>query len=228
MRAPTFHADFLSSVIARKSALPRNWSEEIDILLMDFNTDSSLAELTETLLSVAVAIVKQNADLRDDEIRQKVCTHLKFVVKCWAMDQNEGEEGEVVDPEQFERVRKIVMANQKLWNFTEAEIAETFSGEIIPIGKAFEKVKTDSNSVDRNVNERKKLIAELYADKITEILSKFDNLSEAFSMADLVIDQLAKLSDTELTDEKLVMEIMVKVITEIYGDLLGSAAGREA
>lgn len=228
MRAPTFHADFLTSVIAKKSALPRNWSEEIDIFLMDFSADSSLVELTETLLSVAVAIVKQNADLRDEEIRQKVCTHLKFVIKCWAMDQHEGLKGEVVNREQFEKVRNIVMANQKLWNFTEAEIAEIFSGEIISIGKSFEKVKADSNSVDRNVSERKKLIAELYADKIIEILSKFDNLAEAFNMADKVIDELAKLTDAELTDEKLVMEIMLKVTTAIYGDLLGGTASIEA
>lgn len=227
MRAPTFHADFLTSVIAKKSTLPRNWSEEIDILLKDFNADSSLVELTETLLSVAVAIVKHNSELRDEEIKKKVCANLKFVIQAWAAEQSDGQGG-AVDQEMFLKVRDLAAKNSGTFGFTVEELAETFDGELLVVREAFGKLNSTSGKVDKEVDQRRLLIAQLYADKIEEVLSKFDSLTEAFALGDKIIDELVYMSDEQLTNEKLVLSVMVRVVQESYGKQLEIASIPEA
>lgn len=228
MKAATFHEDFLINVIDKKNTLPRNWSEEIDLMLMDFTNDQSLTELTETLLSVAVAIVKHNSELRDEEIRSKVCANLKFVIQAWAVEQSDGQKSGAVDPELFVKVRNIAAKNPETFGFTNAELEEAFDGVLLKVRDAFGKLKSTSGKIDKGVDERRLLIAQLYADKIKEVLSKFDSLTEAFALADKIINELMNLSDAQLTNEKLVLQIMIRVVQQSYGEQLEVASTPEA
>lgn len=124
----------LTETVLKKDSLPRKFGDKIDAILEDFMAETEIAELTDTLLSVAVAVAKKNIDLKDEEILEKICIHLRFIIQTWAAEQHEGMNGQVIDHELLDKVKKLVLKKAKALGFTNEDIAEAFT----PIPKDME------------------------------------------------------------------------------------------
>ncbi len=117
----------LAETILKKESLPRKFGDKIDAILEDFMVEAEIAELSDTLLSVAVAVAKKNIDLKDEEILSKICIHLRFIIQIWVDEQNEGMNGQVIDTELIDKVKKLILKKAKAFGFTDKDITEVFT-----------------------------------------------------------------------------------------------------
>ena len=207
---------FLMATVEKKQALPENIQKMIDELLADFLCQGELQDLSETLLSVTVAVATKNQQLKPDDVREKLKNHIKFVIQYWVLEKQEGVAGQVVDRAMVDLVRRIILGNLVLLGFSLKEIKEMFESGRNNGASVSKAVKEADAKVDRKVHQRRVAIAKMYEQQIKNALDGMGDMDEAFELGDKLVNALVELDDDQLADKDSVIGLLTTLIADNY------------